>query len=64
VVKRKAPVNLANSVGHRLRNIAKAQGEQLQNVLNRYGLERLLYRLSQSSHRERFLPRNLRRWWI
>lgn len=55
MVKRKAPVNLAASVGHRLRNIAKAQGEQLQNVLNRYGLERLLYRLSQSSHRERFV---------
>lgn len=55
MVKRKAPVNLAASVGHRLRNLAKAQGEQLQNVLNRYGLERLLYRLSQSAHRERFV---------
>lgn len=55
MVKRNAPVNLAASVGHRLRNLAKAQGEQLQNVLNRYGLERLLYRLSQSAHRDRFV---------
>lgn len=55
MVNRKTPVNLVAAVGHRLRNIAKAQGEQLQNVLNRYGLERLLYRLSQSLHRERFV---------
>ena len=47
--------NLAASVGDRLRAIAKAQGEQLQNVLNRYGLERWLYRLSQSPHRDRFV---------
>lgn len=54
-MKRKPPTNLAASVGDRLRAIAKKQGEQLQNVLNRYGLERWLYRLSQSPHRERFI---------
>jgi predicted nucleotidyltransferase component of viral defense system len=54
-VRRKPLTNLAASVGGRLRAIAKKQGEQLQNVLNRYGLERWLYRLSQSPHRERFV---------
>jgi predicted nucleotidyltransferase component of viral defense system len=54
-VRQKPLTNLAASVGDRLRAIAKAQGEQLQNVLNRYGLERWLYRLSQSPHRDRFV---------
>lgn len=54
-MKRRPPTNLAASVGDRLRAVAKKQGEQLQNVLNRYGLERWLYRLSQSPHRERFI---------
>ncbi|MGH9753997.1 MAG: nucleotidyl transferase AbiEii/AbiGii toxin family protein, partial [Blastocatellia bacterium] len=54
-MRRKPLTNLAASVGGRLRAIAKKQGEQLQNVLNRYGLERWLYRLSQSSYRDRFV---------
>jgi predicted nucleotidyltransferase component of viral defense system len=54
-VKRKTPTNLAASVGDRLRILARKHGEQLQNVLNRYGLERWLYRLCQSPHRERFV---------
>jgi predicted nucleotidyltransferase component of viral defense system len=54
-VKHRPLTNLPASVGDRLRAIAKKQGEQLQNVLNRYGLERWLYRLSQSPHRERFV---------
>jgi predicted nucleotidyltransferase component of viral defense system len=54
-VKRKTPTNLVASVSDRLRIIAQGQSEQLQNVLNRYGLERWLYRLCQSSHRERFV---------
>lgn len=54
-MRRKPLTNLAASVGSRLRAIAKKQGEQLQNVLNRYGLERWLYRLSQSSFRDRFV---------
>ncbi len=54
-MRRKPLTNLAASVGGRLRAIAKKQGEQLQNVLNRYGLERWLYRLSQSPHRDRFV---------
>lgn len=54
-MRRKPLTNLPASVGDRLRAIAKKQGEQLQNVLNRYGLERWLYRLSQSPHRDRFV---------
>ena len=55
MVNRKTPTNLPASVGDRLRIIARREGEQLQNVLNRYALERWLYRISQSSHRERFV---------
>lgn len=47
--------NLAASVSERLRNYAKEQGEEFQSVLVRYGAERFLYRLSQSTHNERFL---------
>ncbi len=52
---RKTPTNLPASVGDRLRIIARREGEQLQNVLNRYALERWLYRISQSALRERFV---------
>ena len=47
--------NLAASVRARLLNVAKAEGSDFNQVLNRYALERLLYRLSQSAHADRFL---------
>jgi hypothetical protein len=47
--------NLAASVRARLLNIAKAQGADFNQVLVRFALERLLYRLSQSDHADRFL---------
>lgn len=47
--------NKAASVRARLTNEAKASGRAFQEVLQHYGLERLLYRLAQSPHRERFL---------
>ena len=47
--------NLPASVRQRLTNIADARGEPFQRVLVEYGLERLLYRLSQSKHRDRFV---------
>ena len=49
------PKNLPASVRQRLLNYARAQGEPFQTVLTRYTLERLLYRLSQSPQRDRFL---------
>jgi hypothetical protein len=47
--------NVTASVRERLRRLAEAQHEDFQLVLTRYGLERLLYRLSQSEHRDLFV---------
>ena len=47
--------NLPASVRQRLTNIADARGEPFQRVLVEYGLERFLYRLSRSRHRDRFV---------
>lgn len=49
------PRNLAASVRHRLTDLARKQGEDFQLVLTRYAIERLLYRLSRSAHREEFV---------
>ena len=51
----KAPVNLARSVKDRLLNIARAEGRAFDVLLVRFALERLLYRLSISEYRERFV---------
>lgn len=48
---------VAASVRQRLLNRAKAQGEEFQRTLTRYAIERLLYRLSQSPHGGRFIPK-------
>jgi hypothetical protein len=47
--------NIAQSVRDRLLNRARRAGEDFQALLTRYALERLMYRLSQSAHRERFV---------
>jgi predicted nucleotidyltransferase component of viral defense system len=47
--------NGAASVRARLLNIAKAQRADFNQVLVRFALERILYRLAQSQHAERFL---------
>jgi predicted nucleotidyltransferase component of viral defense system len=47
--------DLAASVRARLLNKAKAEQSDFNGVLVRYALERLLYRLSQSAHVDRFL---------
>lgn len=47
--------NVAASVRARLLNVAKAQGADFNQVLVRFALERLLYRLSRSEHADRFL---------
>jgi predicted nucleotidyltransferase component of viral defense system len=43
------------SIRHRLLNIAREKGEEFQLVLDRYAVERMLYRLSVSRHRDDFL---------
>ncbi|MBC6906436.1 hypothetical protein DWB84_13315 [Saccharophagus sp. K07] len=50
----------------RLLNYAKENKVDFQQVLTRYGLERLLYRLSQSTERRQFILKGamLFRLWI
>lgn len=47
--------NVAASVRQRLLNLSRVEGEDFQKVLLRYAIERLLYRLSRSPHRRRFV---------
>ena len=47
--------NVGASVRQRLLNLAHARGQPMELLLTRYALERLLYRLSVSPHRERFV---------
>lgn len=49
------PVNVAKSVKDRLLTIARQEGRAFDVLLVRFALERLLYRLSVSDHRERFV---------
>jgi predicted nucleotidyltransferase component of viral defense system len=54
-VSNKTVKNIAASVRERLYQLAQKRGEDVQLMLTRYGLERLLYRLGQSSYRDRFV---------
>lgn len=47
--------NVAASVRHRLQQIAVSTSRPFQEVLQYYAMERFLYRLSQSSHADRFV---------
>ena len=47
--------NVAASVRARLQNVARANRASFERVLTRYALERLLFRLSESPHKERFV---------
>jgi hypothetical protein len=49
------PVNLAASVKQRLLNRARSRKEDFNLLLTRYALERVLYRISQSPHRNAFV---------
>lgn len=49
------PRNIAASVRARLTERARANKENVQLLLTRYAIERLLYRLGRSEHRERFI---------
>lgn len=50
-----APKNIAASVKARLQAVAGKRGDDFNLLLLRYGIERLLFRLSQSSHADAFL---------
>ncbi len=47
--------NVPASVRARLLDVAKLQSVDFNQVLIRFALERILYRLSQSAHADRFL---------
>ena len=49
------PRNIAASVRQRLLNLARAEEQAFGVVLVAFGLERLIYRLSVSAHRDRFV---------
>src|ERR1700719_5415896 len=49
------PRNIGASVRARLLDRARAERSDFQILLTRYALERLLYRLSRSEHRDRFI---------
>jgi predicted nucleotidyltransferase component of viral defense system len=51
----KDTTNLAASIKQRLLNLARREGRDYDVVLVRYALERLLYRLSISDQRDRFV---------
>ena len=52
---RERPRNVAASVADRLLQRARRTGEEYQLLLARFGLERLMYRLSKSPARDRFV---------
>ena len=51
----RAAANLARSIKDRLLNLSRSEGRVFDVVLVRFALERLLYRLSQTRHRDRFV---------
>ena len=51
----KPPTNIAASVRARLLNLARETQRPLDQLLTRYALERLLYRLSLSAYRDRYV---------
>lgn len=51
----KAPANTAKSIKDRLLNIARKESRAFDVLLVRFALERLLYRLSISAHRDCFV---------
>jgi predicted nucleotidyltransferase component of viral defense system len=51
----KVAIDMAKSVKDQLLNLARKEGRAFDVLLVRFGLERLLYRLSVSAHRDRFV---------
>jgi len=59
------PRNLSASVSQRLLNLTRKSGEDYQYVLMRYGLERMMFRFSQSNYARQFVVKGamlLRVW--
>lgn len=47
--------NVAASIRQRIRNVSHETGEDFQLLLNRYAIERLLFRLGESEYSTRFV---------
>lgn len=56
--------NIAASVRQRLLNISKERGEQYQNLLLRYGIERFIYRLSLSPYSGDFILKGANLFYV
>jgi predicted nucleotidyltransferase component of viral defense system len=54
-VNKRQPTNLPASIRQRLLNLSRDRGEDFNLTLTRYGIERLLYRLSQSERADHFV---------
>jgi predicted nucleotidyltransferase component of viral defense system len=54
-VNKRQPTNLPASIRQRLLNLSRDRGQDFDLTLTRYGIERLLYRLSQSEHADHFV---------
>ncbi len=57
------PRNIGASVRARLLDRARAERSDLQILQTRFALERLLYRLSVSPHRDRFILKGADKFW-
>lgn len=58
------PADLAASVRQRLLDRAKARGEDYNFTLSQYGVERFLFRLSRSRHRDSFVLKGASLFWL
>jgi predicted nucleotidyltransferase component of viral defense system len=58
------PTNLPASVKQRLLNLSKQKNVEFNILLTQYTLERLLYRISVSPHRDRFILKGALLFWV
>ena len=63
-MKKDQPTNLPASIHTRLVNYARQTGTEAQLVFMRYGLERLLYRLSKSGYGDEFVVKGAMLFWV
>ncbi len=56
--------NMAASVRQRLLNLSRETGERFQNLLTRYGIERLVYRITESGHSDDFILKGANLFYV
>ena len=60
----KSVTNVPHSVRARITALAHARGEQVQRVFERYAMERILHRLSRSTHRDELVLKGAALWVV